>query len=87
MEPERDLPIPVETLDTRGTLCPIPLLKTAKVMQRLQAGEVLEVVGDDPAILEDMPVYCRRAGHRLLKIEDEGGEIRCWIEKIAASDD
>ena len=34
----------------------------------------LEVIGDDPAILTDMPVFCRRTGHRLLAMRQEGGQ-------------
>lgn len=72
-----------ERLDTQGTVCPLPILLTAKAMLRLQVGQVLEVLGDDPAILEDMPVYCFRAGHRLLEMEEEeDGVIRCRLEKV-----
>jgi tRNA 2-thiouridine synthesizing protein A len=71
-------------LDTTGKVCPLPILLTAKAMLRLAVGEVLEVVGDDPAIAEDMPIYCVRAGHRLLSLEEdpETGEVRCRIEKV-----
>lgn len=71
-------------LDTTGKVCPLPILLTAKAMLRLEVGEVLEVLGDDPAILEDMPIYCVRAGHRLLALEEdpETGAVRCRIEKL-----
>jgi tRNA 2-thiouridine synthesizing protein A len=71
------------SLDTTGKVCPLPILMAAKAMLKLAVGQVLEVTGDDPAILEDMPVYCFRAGHRLLAMEEEdGGLIRCRIEKV-----
>ncbi len=70
-------------LDTRGKVCPLPILMTAKAMMQLDPGDVLEVVGDDPVIADDMPIYCYRAGHRLLSLdEEEGGLIRCRIEKV-----
>ena len=71
-------------LDARGKACPLPILMTAKALLRLEVGEILEVLGDDPAIAEDMPVYCYRAGHRLLSLEedDETGLIRCRVQKI-----
>jgi TusA-related sulfurtransferase len=50
-------------------------------MRKLQQGDLLEVVGDDPGILEDMPVWCERAGHRLVEMEEEGGKIRSLVEK------
>jgi TusA-related sulfurtransferase len=30
-----------------------------------------------------MPVWCERAGHRLLEMEEEGGLIRSLVEKGA----
>jgi len=50
-------------------------------MRKLQPGDLLEVVGDDPGIREDMPVWCERAGHRLVEMEDEEGKIRSLVEK------
>jgi tRNA 2-thiouridine synthesizing protein A len=50
-------------------------------MRKLQPGDLLEVVGDDPAIREDMPVWCERAGHRLVEMEEEEGKIRSLVEK------
>ncbi len=75
---------PDESLDTLGTVCPLPLLMTAKAMLRLQPGQTLEVVGDDPAILDDMPIFCLRAGHRLVEMVEEGGVVVCRIEKLAS---
>ena len=68
-------------LDVLGLFCPLPILLAAREMRKLQPGDLLEVVGDDPAIREDMPVWCERAGHRLVEMEDEEGKIRSLVEK------
>ncbi len=68
-------------LDVTGTLCPLPILLSAREMRKLQPGDLLEIVGDDPGIREDMPVWCERAGHRLLGMEEDGGRIRSLVEK------
>lgn len=69
-------------LDVTGTLCPLPILLSAREMRKLEPGDLLEVVGDDPGIRADMPVWCERAGHRLVDLrEDEGGRIRSLVEK------
>jgi tRNA 2-thiouridine synthesizing protein A len=68
-------------LDVTGLFCPLPILLAAREMRKLQPGDFLEVVGDDPAILEDMPVWCERAGHRLVEMEDKEGKIRSLVEK------
>jgi tRNA 2-thiouridine synthesizing protein A len=68
-------------LDVTGTFCPLPILLAARELLRLAAGDRLEIVGDDPAILEDMPVWCERAGHRLVAIAEHGGKIISVVEK------
>lgn len=50
-------------------------------MRDLPAGTRLEVVGDDPGIVEDMPVWCEETGNRLVGLEREGELIRCLVEK------
>jgi tRNA 2-thiouridine synthesizing protein A len=68
-------------LDVLGTFCPLPILLAAREMQRLAPGDRIEVVGDDPAILEDMPVWCERAGHLLVAITEREGKIISLVEK------
>ena len=73
--------MPRHRLDVIGLFCPLPILLAAREMRKLQPGDLLEVVGDDPGIREDMPVWCERAGHRLVEMEDEEGKIRSLVEK------
>jgi tRNA 2-thiouridine synthesizing protein A len=68
-------------LDVTGTFCPLPILLSAREMRKLQPGDLLEILGDDPGILEDMPVWCERAGHRLVELREESGRIVSLIEK------
>jgi tRNA 2-thiouridine synthesizing protein A len=76
------VPPPRHRLDVTGTLCPLPILLAAREMRKLVPGDLLEIVGDDPGIREDMPIWCERAGHRLLEMEEEGaGRIRSLVEK------
>lgn len=71
-------------LDVLGLFCPLPVLLAAREMQKLYPGDLLEVVGDDPAIREDMPDWCERAGHRLVEmVDEEEGRIRSLVEKGA----
>jgi tRNA 2-thiouridine synthesizing protein A len=70
-------------LDVTGTFCPLPILLSAREMRKLQPGDLLEILGDDPGILEDMPVWCERAGHRLLELREESGRIVSLVEKGA----
>lgn len=65
--------------------CPLPVLLAARELLDMAAGDLLEVVGDDPAILEDMPVWCKRAGHRLLEMVQRGSKVISLVEKGATA--
>ncbi len=71
----------VRRLDVTGMFCPLPILLAAREMRGMAAGERLEIVGDDPAILEDMPVWCERAGHRLVEMMEREGRVISLVEK------
>ncbi len=62
-----------QTLDTRGLLCPLPVLKARKRLQGMAAGQVLRVEADDPVAVVDMPHFCDEAGHALLSAATVGG--------------
>lgn len=68
-------------LNALGFACPLPLLFAIRDMAGLRPGQILEVIGDDPGLLEDLPQWCAKAGHRLLTIEEDEGVIVCRIAK------
>lgn len=54
------------TLDVRGQLCPIPVIRTQNQAKKLASGDILEVVCTDPGALNDIPAWCRIHGHTVL---------------------
>ncbi len=54
------------TLNARRLLCPMPVIRTQDAVKKLQIGEVLEVIGTDSGILQDIPAWCRINGHTVL---------------------
>ncbi len=75
------LPAADRLLDVVGLFCPLPIIRTAAVMRRLQPGRVLEVLADDPVALVDMPNWCKSSGHGYLGwSEGDGGTLRFFIE-------
>ncbi|HEX5759096.1 MAG TPA: sulfurtransferase TusA family protein [Thermoanaerobaculia bacterium] len=74
--------MPARALDVTGTLCPVPVLLARRAMRALGPGDLLEVVGDDPAMVVDVPVWAEKDGHRLVELAKEpGGRVRCLVEK------
>lgn len=72
---------PDERLDTRGLLCPQPIIETARAVGRLAPGQVVEVVSDDIGVLEDMPAWCKGTGHELVEMRREGDLVICRVRK------
>ena len=66
-------------LDVTGTLCPVPVLRTARRVRRLAPGALLEVVGDDPLMRLDLAAWCAREGHEVVEMAVEGGVVRCLL--------
>ena len=72
---------PNRTLDARGDSCPMPLLKTKKVMAAMAPGEILEVLGTDPGSRNDLPSWAARTGNLYLGEEEDQGFIRFYLQK------
>jgi len=71
-----------KTLDARGLLCPSPVMQTNVELSKMQIGEILTVLADDPAAEDDIANWARRLGHEVIKMEKNGNEIRFEIKKI-----
>lgn len=69
------------SIDTLGLYCPIPIVKTAKAIQKLKPGQVLEVVADDEGIKKDLPAWCKSSGHEFLGLVEEDGEYKGYVKK------
>jgi len=69
------------TLDARGLSCPMPILRTKKEIEKVNSGEILEVLGTDPGTKNDLPGWCKRAGHEFLGVKEDQGFLRFYIKK------
>ena len=58
-------------LDLRGYQCPLPVLKTRNAMRKLQPGDQILVLTDDPLAGLDIPAFCNETGQKL--VEQSGG--------------
>lgn len=67
-------------LDTRGLLCPMPVIKTQNAIQDLNPGDTLKVLATDPGVLHDIPSWCRVNGHKVISSHQEGRDIEVIVE-------
>jgi TusA-related sulfurtransferase len=69
-------------LDTRGEICPYPLIMAQRAVAGRAPGERLKVLVDYPMSVEDIPRWAEGAGHRVLRVEKTGdAEWEIEIEK------
>jgi tRNA 2-thiouridine synthesizing protein A len=78
---EADVPIPTQTIDVKGKACPIPVVKTAKAMKQMSAGQVLEVFATDPGVEPDMHAWSKQTGNELISIDQDSGVFRVLLRK------
>lgn len=76
------LPPPARTLDTSGTLCPFPIVETAKAVRALADGEVLLVIATDPGIATDMPMWCKATRNEHVATFREGPAWKSYVRKL-----
>jgi TusA-related sulfurtransferase len=59
-------------LDTRGLLCPLPILKAKKALADMESGQVLKVTSTDPGSMRDFQAFSRQTGNELVGQEAVG---------------
>ncbi|GAB6080147.1 sulfurtransferase TusA family protein [Hydrogenophilus hirschii] len=57
-------------LDARGLNCPLPILKTKKMLAEMQSGEVLRVLTTDPGSVPDFTAFAKQSGNELLAVTE-----------------
>jgi len=67
-------------LDARNILCPLPVIRTQDAVQDLGKGDRLVVVCTDPGALNDIPMWSRINGHKVLDMKNDNDEITITIE-------
>ncbi len=70
-----------QTLDCKGLACPMPIVKTKKAMDQLEAGQVIEVQATDKGSLADIQGWAKNTGHQYLGTVEEGDVLKHYIRK------
>lgn len=61
-----------ERIDARGLRCPLPVLKLEKTLDRMTAGQSLQLLADDPIAKLDVPLFCKKHGHACTMTDKDG---------------
>ena len=68
-------------LDARGLNCPLPILRTKKVLTEMASGQVLKVIATDPGSVKDFQAFSKQTGHALLSSDVADREFVFFMKK------
>jgi TusA-related sulfurtransferase len=69
-------------LDVKGLTCPGPLLGAKRMVDDLQAGQVLLLISDCPGTHDDLLAWTKQTGNQVLNTEKmSGGATGYYIQK------
>jgi tRNA 2-thiouridine synthesizing protein A len=68
-------------LDARGLNCPLPILRTKKVLNGMSPGQSLKILATDPGSVRDFQAFARQTGHELVAASESGGEFQFLLRK------
>jgi len=71
----------VYMLDVKGYVCPHPQIYTKKALAKVQSGEVVEVVFDNPSSGESIATMCDNTGDEIVEKKEEAGQFVWDIKK------
>lgn len=75
-------PVPHALLDMRGIACPGPIVEAKRLLQRMGGGEILQLVTDCTAAIDDVPAWGDQASIDLLyQREVAGGAYEFYLRK------
>lgn len=70
------------TLDCLGLYCPEPVYRTRIELDKMEIGEVLQVIADDPAAEADIRSLIKRLGHELVDVTKKGKTVEILVKKV-----
>ncbi len=70
-----------KTLDVKGVLCPLPVIKARQSIAAVEVGGILEILATDPTAREDIPAWTRKSGHEVVILEEEDEILKFYIRR------
>jgi tRNA 2-thiouridine synthesizing protein A len=70
-----------EKFDATGLNCPLPILRSKKVLTGMNSGDVLYVISTDSGSVKDFDAFCKQTGHELLESSEAEGKYHYYIKK------
>lgn len=69
-------------IDTKGHICPYPLIELKKGIKKLSAGQKVKLITTDPICPDNVDSWCEATGNRLLKMDKQNDVIFIYVQKV-----
>jgi len=69
-------------LDTLGLRCPEPIMMVRLNIRKINSGDTLLVLADDPSTARDIPSFCRFMEHELIAKQCDEIPFQYLIRKV-----
>jgi tRNA 2-thiouridine synthesizing protein A len=70
-------------LDASGLTCPMPIMKTKKMLQTLSAGQILHLIATDPGTKSDIPTLLGKTGDQIIESSVVDKKFHFYIRKTS----
>lgn len=68
-------------LDVKGLNCPLPILRTKKMLAAMESGQILRVQSTDAGALKDFPAFAKQTGNDLLGQSEADGVFEFFLKR------
>jgi tRNA 2-thiouridine synthesizing protein A len=76
-----EAPVADRTLDAKGLLCPMPIVKLSRLIKEMDSSQVVLMEATDPGSVPDVTAWAKQTGNTLEAHEQVGNVMRFWIRK------
>jgi tRNA 2-thiouridine synthesizing protein A len=73
---------PKLSLDFKGLLCPMPVVKLAQAVKQVQVGDLIEAVATDAGVMADIPAWARTSGNELVALEKRERDFHFVVRRV-----
>ena len=68
-------------LNAVGKRCPEPVMLIRGIVRKMDDGQTLAIIADDPSTARDIPSFCRFMDHTLVQVQTETMPYQFLVRK------
>lgn len=71
-----------KSLDLKGLLCPIPVVKVSQAIKEISIGDAIEATATDPGVMMDIPAWCKSTGNEMVSMDKVDRNFRFVVRRV-----